>query len=282
MANIVLATSLLWPEPASDAPLRQALAARAHTAVSAPWNGHDQTPFYAADLVVLRSCWDYFKAPKQFLAWLDQLEQGNVRVRNRLPLVRWNFDKSYLLELSKAGFYVPKTRVVEPRDHAAIRSIMDQQGWQKAVRKPTSGQSGRYVDFLERADVALWPQSAMPTAQALLQEFQADAAERGETLLVFFNGTFSYAIQRLPNSPAGPDREQVTVPVGIIHQAKEILAFLPEMPLYARVDGLIRGDRFLLMELELIEPSFAFEVAPGKAMELVLAIEQVLLANSEK
>lgn len=276
MANIVLATSVLWPEPASDAPLRQALAARSHTAVSAPWNRHDQTPFYGADLVVLRSCWDYFKAPKQFLAWLDQLEHGNVRVRNRLSLVRWNFDKSYLIELSKAGFYVPETRLVDPRDHAAIRLMMDQQGWQRAVRKPTSGQSSRHVDFLDRAEFASWPQSAMPTEKALLQEFQADAAERGETLLVFFNGTFSYAIQRLPNSHAGPDREQVTVSAEIIRQAKELLDYLPEMPLYARVDGLIRGNRFLLMELELIEPSFAFEVAPDKAMELVLAIEQVL------
>ena len=276
MANIVLATSNLWPQPASDAPLRQALAARSHTAVSAPWNGPDQSPFFAADLVVLRSCWDYFKAPIQFLAWLDQLEQGGVRIRNRLPLVRWNFDKSYLLELHQAGFYVPETRLVDPKDHLAIRSIMDQLGWNKAVRKPISGQSSNHVDFLERAEFASWPQSEMPTEQALLQEFQADAAERGETLLIFFNGTFSYAVQRLPNSPPPRDRVQVTVSPAIIRQAQQILAYLPEMPLYARVDGLIRGDRFLLMELELVEPSLAFEVAADKAQEFVLAIEQEL------
>lgn len=276
MANIVLATSKLWPQPLSDAPLRQALAASGHSVVSVPWNGHDQNPFYTADLVLLRSCWDYYKAPQQFLAWLNQLENRNVRIRNRVSLVRWNFDKSYLIELSQAGFHVPETILVDPKNHSAIRSIMDKQGWQKAVRKPISGQSSNHVDFLELAEFGSWPQSEMPTEQALLQEFQADAVELGETLLVFFKGVFSYAVQRLPNPKSGADRMQVAVSAEIIRQAEEILAYLPEMPLYARVDGLIRNDTFLLMELELIEPSFAFEVASEKAMDLVLAIEQEL------
>jgi hypothetical protein len=32
------------------------------------------------------------------------------------------------------------------------------------------------------------------------------------------------------------------------------------VPLYARVDGVVRGDQFLLMELELIEPNLFLEL----------------------
>lgn len=264
-------------------PLRQALIARGHTITSAPWNGKDQSPFYDADLVVLRSCWDYHKAPKLFLAWLDQLKQRNVPVRNPIPLVKWNFDKSYLLELSQAGFNVPATRLVDPRNHAEILSLMKTLGWERAVRKPISGQSGFHVDLLTQDSFDTWPPSEMPTERALLQAFQSDVSELGETLLMFFNGKFSYAVRRilhngewLSNSKNGSSRKQVTVSADIVRQAEQLLAYLPETPLYARVDGLVRGDTLLIMELELIEPSFAFEVAPEKAAAFVTVIEQEL------
>lgn len=54
------------------------------------------------------------------------------------------------------------------------------------------------------------------------------------------------------------------------------MAFVEPLPLYARIDGLVQDKTFLLMELELIEPSFAFEAAPDKAIDLVRAIEEEL------
>lgn len=277
MANIVLATSLLWPEPASDAPLRDALIDRGHLMQSVPWNAEGQTAFLQADMVLLRSCWDYFEAPEKFLAWLDELESKNVPVRNRVPLVRWNFDKSYLLELKAAGFNVPETLLVDPRDHASIKEAMEQHGWQQAILKPVSGQSGKFVELLELSQSESWPISEMPTQQALLQDLQADVKERGETLLFFFNGKFSYAVQRLPKPVDGRSRIQVEVSDSIVSQAEKILNHLEEVPLYARIDGLIRGETFLLMELELIEPSFALETAPDKATEFVKVVEQALI-----
>lgn len=273
MANIILATSLLWPEPESDAPLREAIANRGHTYASVPWNNDDQSPFHSADLVILRSCWDYYKQPSAFLSWLDSLEQHNVPIRNRLPLVRWNFDKSYLIELKDAGFNVPETILVNPNDHGEIQLLMRERSWQKAVRKPVSGQSGQFVDILELDHYESWPSSEMPTEQALLQPFQEDVTTQGETLLFFFHGTFSYAIQRLPKPLEGRSRIQVSVSNKVVEQAQAILDHLDQVPLYARIDGLIRDDRFLLMELELIEPSFAFETAPDKATDYVIAIE---------
>jgi hypothetical protein len=44
------------------------------------------------------------------------------------------------------------------------------------------------------------------------------------------------------------------------------------VPLYARVDGIMRGDEFLLMELELIEPNLFLELRDGSAGILANAI----------
>lgn len=282
MANIVLATSLLWPEPDSETLLREALVDAGHSCVSVPWNGEDQSPFRAADLVLLRSCWDYFKAPQKFLDWLDRLSAMQTAVRNDLSLVRWNFDKSYLIELRDAGFNVPQTICLDPTDHAMIHSIMTKRGWDKAVRKPISGQSSQFVDVLSLTDPGAWPKSAMPTKRALLQAFEQDVELRGETLLYFFRGTFSYAIQRLPSSKTTRDRIEVSVPEEVIDQAQKILSYVAPTPLYARIDGLIRDNDFKLMELELIEPSFAFETAPARTREFVDAVEKELSDIAER
>ena len=45
------------------------------------------------------------------------------------------------------------------------------------------------------------------------------------------------------------------VPEAIVTQARAILRAVPQPPLYARVDGIIQEGKFVLMELELIEPS---------------------------
>ncbi len=49
----------------------------------------------AADLVLVRSTWDYeFRLP-EFLAWADAVGPGLV---NSAAALRWNTDKAYLVE----------------------------------------------------------------------------------------------------------------------------------------------------------------------------------------
>ena len=47
----------------------------------------------AYDAVVIRSCWDYFYYPDEFVAWMNALEYVGVRVFNPIPIVRWNYEK---------------------------------------------------------------------------------------------------------------------------------------------------------------------------------------------
>src|SRR5579883_470803 len=144
MPAIVLATCNAWPElAAGDAPLARALAERHGVEVrTARWNAaEDRALFAAADLVVLRSNWDYHHAPAAFVAWLGWLDALGTPVFNQPALVRWNLDKGYLLELAGRGANVPRTLVVE-NEPAAIRAAVAGFGGAPVVLKPAVGASG--------------------------------------------------------------------------------------------------------------------------------------------
>jgi hypothetical protein len=52
-----------------------------------------------------------------------------------------------------------------------------------------------------------------------------------------------------------------------------VLGALDSVPLYARVDGVVRDGDLLLMELELIEPNVFLSARPGALEDFAAAIE---------
>src|SRR6478735_6104789 len=83
-------------EPGGDLLLR-ALADRGVEAAWACWD--DETVDWAgADLVVVRSTWDYHRRCPEFLAWAREVERG-TRLLNGAEVFSWNADKSYLATL---------------------------------------------------------------------------------------------------------------------------------------------------------------------------------------
>jgi hypothetical protein len=95
----------------------------------------------------------------------------------------------------------------------------------------------------------------------MLQPFVPEVSAAGEWSLLFLGGRFSHAVRKRP--AAGDYRVQwefggtaeTGVPANqVIADAEGVLAAVPGRPLYARVDGVERGGRLVLMELELIEP----------------------------
>ena len=114
----------------------------------------------------------------------------------------------------------------------------------------------------------------------MLQEFLPEISRLGETMLVFFAGEFSHAVKRViapgewrSNSQYGSIRVPCELSASVIGQAYEVLRTLAEVPLYARVDGLVEHDRLSLMELELIEPELGLAEVPEAATTFALAIE---------
>jgi hypothetical protein len=150
--RVVLVTCTTWPElSASDRLYAEALEQLGVSTVAAPWNGPPE-PFAGADLVVLRSCWDYHHDLDGFRAWLDALEHAGTRVLNAPSLVRWNLNKRYLLDLARWGVRVPQTEVV-PADPASIADILARHGWKQAVGRvaTASGWCGPTISWRSRA-----------------------------------------------------------------------------------------------------------------------------------
>ena len=241
----------------SDRCYAEGLAARGITVTDAPWNGPFEA-FAGADVVVVRSNWDYHHHLEDFSAWLDRVTAPGARLFNAPDLVRWNLDKRYLLDLAARGATTPVTRIVAP-DSEVVARVLNEQGWDRAVLKPSIGASGHNVRLIGRNDdmAAVLAETRLPASgrQVMVQEFMPEV-RGGELALVFFDGEFSHMFRRTPAEGEFRVNSQYQGVVGpteapdeVISQAQAVLDLLPEMPLYARVDGLVRDGRFILMEL---------------------------------
>jgi glutathione synthase/RimK-type ligase-like ATP-grasp enzyme len=283
--RVVIATCRRWPElSASDSLYAEALKSNGVDVQHAPWNGEFD---WAASggAVVLRSTWDYHHDIVAFRTWLDRLDAAGIPLINPPELVRWNLDKRYLLELQNAEIPVPRTLVC-PRDPATLDQILKCEGWTEAVLKPAWGASGFAVERVTRGGGA----SALLASdrRVLLQEFLPEIAA-GEFALVFFGGRFSHAVIKRPqagefrvNSQYGGQVERIDVTGKVREAGMRVLDALPTVPVYARIDGVLRNGAFVVMEVELLEPGLWLHLAPGAAQQFAAATLERLVATAFK
>jgi glutathione synthase/RimK-type ligase-like ATP-grasp enzyme len=238
----------------------------------APWDsGAD---FASADLVVLRSTWDYTERLAEFLAWCDTVPA----LANPASVLRWNTDKSYMVELADKGVPIVPTTLLEPGDRPA---------WPTGefVVKPAVGAGSKGVLRVADGDFAAadahWESLGV---KALVQPYQSNVDSQGESALVFFGGQYSHAftkgamltddaemdssghyiVERL--KPATPDAAQRRVAEDALDAASGLLGLRRADLLYARVDLVSGADGApLLLELELSEPSLGFRQTDDSA-----------------
>jgi len=96
---------------------------------------------------------------------------------------------------------------------------------------------------------------------------------------VFFDGAFSHGLRRVPvagkfriNTQYGGRIEAITLTPDVIDAMAAVLALLPERPLYARVDGVARAGRFMLIEVEVNEPGLGLDLVAGAAERFADAV----------
>jgi glutathione synthase/RimK-type ligase-like ATP-grasp enzyme len=240
------------------------------------------------DGVIIRCPWDYYEKLPQFSAWINALETENVHVINDIETLRWNINKSYLFELSQAGLPVIPTELVNSSDRRSLREIFDTTQSEEIVIKPVQS-AGAWrtlrINFANLADTEPSFSAWREEQDFLVQPFMPEIVRAGEWSLVFFDGQFSHALVKRAKdgdfrvqSDHGGTVLKADAPASICKQALRILQFLPRMPTYARVDGIVRGDDFLLMELELLEPRLFLEIETLAAHRFATAI----LANLSK
>ncbi|HTU81495.1 MAG TPA: hypothetical protein VMF61_05170 [Candidatus Acidoferrales bacterium] len=265
----------LYPD---DELLRDALVRRGATVRAAVWDDPG-VDWSAGSIAVLRSTWDYFRTPETFFAWLDRVEPL-TRLVNAPDVVRWNADKSYLLELASQGFSVIPSALLRAGRSHSISALSSQRGWDDVVVKPAvSGASYETHRFTNDAPAAqrhadrLLERGRDVVVQPYLREIEAD----GEYAIIFIDGRLTHAARKLPFHgipPDGVDHEaRVEVPPEFEALAARILGRL-DRPAYARVDLVPTPAGPLLMELELIEPSLFLRLHPESAERLADAVLQ--------
>ncbi len=271
--RVLLLTQAALPDLSpDDAPLKAAFAAAGWEVRPAIWSD----PIPQADLAIVRSTWDYALRVGEFLTALDEVATRMV-LWNPAPTVRWNSDKRYLLELAAAGVPLPEATVVRKGSGTDLGSVLSELAAEQVVVKPLVGAGGTRTWRTSRGDDAAWA-AAVAAGDLLVQRYLPEVATAGEWSMVFIGGSYSHSVLKHPG--AGDFRVQAQYGgtwrsaepgAEVVAAAERVLAAIGHRWQYARIDGVVAGGGFLLMEAELIEPELFLPAAPGAAERLVAA-----------
>jgi glutathione synthase/RimK-type ligase-like ATP-grasp enzyme len=236
--------------------------------------------------VVLRSTWDYYHRVAEFHAWIDRMEALGTRLWNPPRILRWNTDKRYLARLSHPRLSPPPTDMLQRGTTVDLRALLEARGWDEAVIKPAISADGFSTERTSRAQAV--PDQAILDAMlargdVVVQRLVPEIRSTGEISMMFFGGAFSHAVGKRPKTGEFRVQERlggiitgVDPPDVLVGYARELLETHAPGCLYARVDVVAAADRFVLMEVELVEPSLYLQHDPPSARAFALAVERVV------
>ena len=254
----------------ADDPLAEVLGCRG-VEVSRPCWDDPEVDWSRADLVLVRTTWDYAERRDEFLAWAQRVGE-RVEVRNSPPVLRWNTHKSYLLELEERGAPVVPTAWLGCGDRVEVAEVLQARGWRRAVAKPAIGVGGRGLvrvdaDRPQESDEAL--RTLLDAGDVLVQPYLEAVEERGELSVVVVDGEVTHAVRKRPRpgeyrvqQERGATHERVEVDADTAALARWVVEATGQQLLLARVD-LIEDEvgALQLVELEATEPDLYLHLA---------------------
>jgi glutathione synthase/RimK-type ligase-like ATP-grasp enzyme len=288
-APVALVTCAAFPQLyEDDLLLARALEQLGISAVPAVWSDAaiDWASFAA---LVIRSPWDYFERDAEFRAWLEARISSRVLMINSSDILDWNYDKRYLQDLEAAGMSLVPTICIGRGEQADVAARARARGWNDIVVKPTiSGGAYRTYRFLVD-DAAAYVEridDILSDRGVLVQPFLPEIQTGGELSILFFDGVYSHAVCKKPKPgdyrvqfQFGGTNENVEVEPELVEQARACVLAAPSLPVYARVDGVVKDGQFLLMELEVFEPLMFLARHPEAPARFARAVQGRLLAR---
>ncbi len=225
------------------------------------------------DLVVIRSTWDYQHHAEKFLEVLEKIEQSGVRLENGSEIARWNMPKTYLRDLASRGIDIVPTFWRERLGAGELPPLFEELRSNEAVIKPVMSANAEGAWRLDRARVALLApeiEAYFANRPLMLQPFERGIVEEGEFSMMYFNGTHSHSILKVPKRGDFRVQEEhgsEVIPIvpepALLAAGDAAIAAVGQKLLYARADLVRSGDGFRLMELELVEPALYLRTDPG-------------------
>lgn len=251
-----------------------------------PWRSEVDWSDY--DLVYICTPWDYWDDVAGFIEVLERIDQSSATLVNSLDLVHWNLEKNYLRDLESRGAGIVPSLFHDHFDPRDIPGWFAAHGRDKIVVKPLVGANSAHIIVLTNPvpqEVIDELHETYISRPFFVQPFMKRIQSEGEYSTFFFNGEYSHAILKKPEEgdfrsqeEYGADIRSVEAPQALIDAAHDVVALVEPLPVYVRAD-FVRDvdDRFLVMELELIEPSLYLRTDPGSAERFAKA----LTANME-
>ncbi len=226
--------------------------------------------------------WGYHTQVDRWLALLATWPTESVLL-NPPTLLAWNTRKTYLAELEAKGTPIVPSRFGDA-DQASVDATFDHFGVDTLVVKPQISAGSYQTTRVARGD------RVVPLADAIIQPFIASVGSEGELSLFFIGGAFSHAARKVAKTgdfrvqpqfggvftPLTPEPEARAL-------AERVVAALPVVPLYVRVDLLRLADGTLaLIEVEAIEPDLYPGIDPGVPARLAAAVRAAINSPSTR
>lgn len=258
---------------AETRPLVAALTARGVETEVVPWDEPDGTAAWAdADLVAVRTTWDYTDRRDDFLAWAAGVEAA-THLQNPRVVLEWNSHKRYLVELAAAGVPVVPTTLL------ARGSAVPDLGAGRVVVKPAVSAGGRGTHLGGAEDLRAITTDLLAAGDVLVQPAVESIGRDGEVSLIRLGDAWSHAVRKIPAAGGflvherhGGRLEDHTPSIREIAVADAALARSPAPVHAARVDLVRLDGEPVVMELELIEPELFLRRAPDAADRLAAAL----------
>jgi glutathione synthase/RimK-type ligase-like ATP-grasp enzyme len=264
MPQILLVTSRELPdgEPGGDL-LTAALARRGLDAAWVAWDD-PAVAWSDADVVAVRSTWDYHRRTEEFLAWAREVESRTLLL-NGADVFAWNADKGYLVDLDLP--HVPTALLDDPSGLAQATAT-----WGSCVVKPRIGASGVGVVLVDGPG----HEPPLGSGPWVVQPLVESVRTVGETSVFVLGGRAASQVDKRTGGdevrvheeyggssvPAPLDPERAALAE---HAVAAVGEWFGRALAYARIDLMHWGDAWVVSELELIEPGLYLNVDAAPA-----------------
>jgi hypothetical protein len=281
-SDVTLVTYQDFPNLSTDDRIfREALIRRGTSVRTAVWDD-PSIDWSESRVTVLRSLWDYHLRPDVFALWIDDVETQTMLI-NSPSLVRWNMHKRYLHDLHGSGIRIVPTLFARSDETIDLQAECALRGWNDVIIKPCVAGSAFGARRFHEAQLSEEGQEYLRNAAgaqgAMIQPYFREVESARERTLVFFNASFSHAALKAPFSGIASAEKDTAKPYAPtkaeVAFAQSVLATLPVVPAYARIDFVVRDEQPFLMELELIEPFLYFgydSAAAARFADIVLSV----------
>jgi glutathione synthase/RimK-type ligase-like ATP-grasp enzyme len=249
-----------------------------------PWR-RPRVNWETYDLVYTAAPWDYPNHAIEFMQVMEQVAGTSASLVNPVELVRWNVAKTYLQDLQSRGIAIVPSQWYERFRKNDLPSWFEKAASRKIIVKPVISANAANTFLLEEpvdAPTLNRLGSVFANRAFMVQPFIENIRSEGEFSLFYIDGVLSHAIQKIPKPGDFRVQEEhggnivSANPGAQLKSAGEAVIRLVEpAPVYARVDFVRAADSgFLLMELELIEPSMYLRMDDGAAQRFAAALDR--------